>query len=61
MKKTLIALFILGSAFLGGCTSEKIQVVDPGASSTAVGSSFNEDRYVWEDFIFTTNRVNGVK
>ena len=54
---------IFGSALFLGCTPDNIQVVVPDNQRTyqTTGAAFNEPDYVWGNFIFTTNRVNGVK
>ena len=63
MKKKIIAI-VFASLFLagiGGCVT-KIQVIDDGSSNTnkvqKVESGFNEETYVWESWLFSTNRVD---
>lgn len=55
---SLIALALLGG--VSGCIT-KIQVIDDGSSNTnkvqKVESGFNEETYVWESWLFSTNRV----
>ena len=63
MKKmiacSLVALALLSG--VGGCIT-KIQVIDDGSSNTnkvqKVESGFNEETYVWESWLFSTNRVD---
>ena len=53
----IIAAFLV-ALLLVGCKSEpKYYSPDTSISSP----NFNQEQYVWEDFYFTTNRVNGVK
>lgn len=55
----LVALALLGG--VGGCIT-KIQIIDDGSSNTnkvqKVESGFNEETYVWESWLFSTNRVD---
>lgn len=55
---SLVALALLGG--VSGCIT-KIQVIDDGSSNTnkvqKVESGFNEETYVWESWLFSTNRV----
>lgn len=55
----LVALALLSG--VGGCIT-KIQVIDDGSNNTnkvqKVESGFNEETYVWESWLFSTNRVD---
>ena len=73
MKQKIISysLFIAISLILGsigfissGCKSQsKIQVIEPQVVVTnkIPTKAFNEERYVWENFYFSTNEVNESK
>ena len=58
MKKlSVMILFLLGMTFFQGCvTSEKREnyVV---STNTTMRVNFNQEEYVWENFVITTNRV----
>ena len=66
-KAVTCALFIAISSILGsvglitaGCkTKEQIQVIQPQVVITndISSASFNDEHYVWEGFIFSTNQV----
>ena len=65
------AVFIALSTMLGsigliaaGCkTREQIQVIQPQAvvTNSVPVKAFNDERYVWEGFIFSTNQVKEAK
>ena len=63
MIKRIVAYSLVALALLGGVSGciTKIQVIDDGSSSTnkvqKVESRFNEETYVWESWLFSTNRV----
>ena len=64
MKKKIIAI-VFASLFLtgiGGCIT-KIQVIDDGSNTSTnkvqnVSNSFNDETYIWENWSFSTNRVD---
>lgn len=64
MKKKTIAI-VFASLFLagiGGCIT-KIQVIDDGSNTNTnkvqnVSSGFNDETYVWESWLFSTNHVD---
>ena len=70
-KAITCALFIAISLILGsvglmtaGCkTKEQIQVIQPQVvvTNSIPVKAFNDERYVWEGFIFSTNQVKEVK
>lgn len=63
MKKTIIIAFAaLSMAFMQGCmTNEHADTTESCVKSNAFGASFNDQQYVWEGFIFSTNKVENVK
>lgn len=63
MKRILAVLFVIGGLFLSGCTSEGIQtdIKSEAAVTNTTFGAFNDEVYIWESFIFTTNRVHEVK
>lgn len=60
-KVAVIVLVGLTLGGIGGCIT-KIQVIDDGSSSTnniqRVSSGFNDETYIWENWSFSTNRVD---
>ena len=70
-KAVTCALFIAIGSMLGsvglitaGCkTKDQIQVIQPQAvvTNNAASASFNDEHYVWEGFIFSTNQVKEIK
>ena len=40
-----------------GCDNEPKSVFYQSPTNTPAGTAFNEEVYVWETFIFSTNRV----
>ena len=64
MIKRIVACSLVALALLGGVSGciTKIQVIDDGSSSTnkvqKVESGFNEETYVWESWLFSTDRVD---
>ena len=60
MKKLFAALTIIGVMCFSGCVSEK-NCSGSSSKTNTTFSAFNDETYVWESFIFTTNRVNEVK
>ena len=59
-KKIAIALFI-ASMMLSGCKSkEQINVPQqPTTTNTIQLIEFNQEHYIWESFLFPTNRTTG--
>lgn len=59
MKK-IIAIAALASLMLFGCKSKPQPSYYDGGSTTNVimQTEFNEESYIWESFIFSTNRVS---
>lgn len=53
----------IGFMFSGCQTNEQIQVIQPQANVTnyVPTTAFNDEKYVWENFYFSTNRVNDAK
>lgn len=56
---------IVASVFIAGCKSgmddKNIQVIHTDGNSGVVSGDFSGERYIWETWFFSTNRVNGVK
>ena len=67
MKKILefVTIFTILASILSGCLSSGKKTGGnqyyPSQTNSLVGDGFNEEVYVWEGFIFSTNRVNSVK
>lgn len=58
----IVAAAVLAAIVLSfsGCTT-KIQVIDDSSKTNAVhnvSSGFNEETYIWESWLFGTNRVD---
>ena len=65
MKKLIIA-FVIACSLLAGCINDKpanndVSEADLIGSKTNVvfQIQFNEERYIWESFLFPTNRTTG--
>ena len=58
MKK-LITLFIL--LMCVGCTPKIINVNGTKNEETTSFNAFNDESYVWENWSFSTNKVNNLK
>ena len=58
-----ITAILIGLMFSGCKTKEQIQVVQPQitVTNTAPARAFNDEQYVWENFIFSTNQVKEAK
>lgn len=61
MKK-LIAIAIISSLVLFGCKTkpQTPTYYDGGSTNVIMQTEFNEENYVWEGFIFSTNRVDNI-
>lgn len=55
LKKALAALAIM--AVLVGCTTKNDYQGDTGTNTVIFAAGFNEEQYVWEAFLFPTNRT----
>lgn len=60
MKKLIIAA--LASMLLAGCcyNPDKPKYYDNSSTNVIMQTEFNEENYVWESFIFSTNRVDNI-
>lgn len=58
-----ITAILIGLMFSGCKTKQQIQVVQPQitVTNTAPARAFNDEQYVWENFIFSTNQVKEAK
>lgn len=58
-KKLLPIVFVLTAMFCmiaaPGCTAER----GSSHADTAYSALFNDETYVWQDFMFPTNRTSG--
>jgi hypothetical protein len=61
MKKMIASILAASLLMFGGCSSTKFFVIDPAKDNVQQGSSFNDEHYVWETWLFSTNQVNEVK
>lgn len=60
MKK-IITIAIFASLMLFGCKSKpQPSYYDGGSTNIIMQTEFNEENYIWEGFIFSTNRVNNI-
>ena len=61
MKK-LIAIAVISSLVLFGCKTkpQTPTYYDGGSTNVIMQTEFNEENYVWEGFIFSTNRVDNI-
>ena len=59
MKRLLNVFIVLGAlVVLGGCASEMFYVDTGKTDKPVVGSGFDDEEYVWEDWLYSTNKVN---
>ncbi len=68
MKKistlALVLTLLVGCAACDSCNPNKknqFYQTNPTGTVQNVQSDFNQEHYIWENFIFTTNRVNQAK
>lgn len=62
MKKfAIVALAAASLMLVHGCKTDECSNDDRCVQNNAFGASFNDSQYVWEGFIFSTNRVEKVK
>lgn len=59
----IFALSIFSMSFIEGCKTTTIQVIDNGniVTNTVPMSGFNDERYIWENWQFSTNRVDKIQ
>ena len=62
MAKKLIALFLVAAVLLCGCCSKTPDKSNTYTDVTVTNSSptqsgFNDESYIWEIFVFPTNRT----
>ena len=57
---TMKTLIMLGLIVCGCCSEPKIQVIhnDKTVTNTIQKASFQDESYVWESWLFSTNRVD---
>ena len=62
MMKKIIAIITLSCLLLFGCksTPQIPTYYDGGSTNVIMQTQFNEENYVWEGFIFSTNRVDNI-
>ena len=62
MMKKIIAIVTLSCMLLFGCKSkpQTPTYYDGGSTNVIMQTQFNEENYVWEGFIFSTNRVDNI-
>ena len=60
MKKLTYVLAIAFALVFSGCNTTDFFVIDSndGKDETTVVGSFNDETYVWESWLFSTNRVD---
>lgn len=61
MKKIIATALAACLLVFGGCSSTKFFVIDSDKDGIQQGTSFNDEHYIWEAWIFSTNQVNEVK
>ena len=54
----IVACMLLGSI---GCETVPTIVYDNSTPKVTTSASFNQEAFVWEYFLFPTNRVSGAK
>ena len=57
--KTLFALTLLG--YVAGCQSDKSNYQTVDGTNQVMKVEFNQEQYIWQGFLFPTNRTSGVQ
>ena len=60
MKKIIFALFIFATV-CSSCSTKNINVDRTKNEEKTSFNAFNDERYVWESWTFSTNKVNNLK
>lgn len=61
MKKLIYAIAIAAAVSVAGCKSDSFFIIDNDRNASQQTSAFNDETYIWESWLFSTNRVNEVK
>ena len=61
MKKLSCILLSLALLLAVGCQTDKVTYEKVPSQATMQSSSFNQEHYVWESFLFPTNRTTGAQ
>jgi hypothetical protein len=61
MKKILTYISVLLIFICAGCASKIINIDGTKNEETTSFNAFNDERYVWESWTFSTNKVNNLK
>ena len=57
--ETLLALTLLGC--VEGCQSDKSNYQTIDGTNQVMKVEFNQEQYIWQGFLFPTNRTSGVQ
>lgn len=62
MKKLACLALISFAVWLPGCKSDKIQVIqaDKTITNSVPVKAFNDETYIWENWVFSTNSVDKI-
>lgn len=62
MKKIILYSILTASTMAGiiGCSTSKIQIIhnDNVVTNNVPMRAFNDENYIWENWTYSTNRVN---
>ena len=59
MRTVKLIVVSIGILALAGCSSERFDRNVPRGTAVASPASFSDETYVWEGFLFPTNRTTG--
>lgn len=60
IMKAIAVAALLGS-LLFGCATGPDYETDPGSTNKVMTIEFNQEQYIWQGFLFPTNRTSGVQ
>lgn len=61
MKKFIYALIIASVISVTGCKSNSFFIIDNNKNTSQQTGAFNDETYIWESWLFSTNKVDEVK
>ena len=61
IRNLLLMLTACSIVAICGCKSNEITVIESDHKVEMKSGAFNEEHYVWESFLFPTNRTTGVQ
>lgn len=61
MKKFIYAIIIASVIYVAGCKSNSFFIIDNNKNASQQTGAFNDETYIWESWLFSTNKVDEVK